>query len=144
MREIANYYSFTANSGRLNGYITLILKRSCSKLLAAKFNLRTMRATYLKFTGDLTSPNGTKFVKLSSTATNKFKTSPVVKSLCLYGIQSLSNLYDLKCVVCGADSNIDIIRKMREANPNIAKVDKIMVKMNRKQIPLCRTYEKTS
>lgn len=144
MREIANYYSFTANSGRLNGYITLILKRSCSKLLAAKFNLRTMRATYLKFTGDLTSPNGTKFVKLSYTATNKFKTSPVVKSLCLYGIKSLSNLYDLKCVVCGADSNLDIIRKMSEANPNISKVDKIMVKMNRKQIPLCRTYEKTS
>jgi len=76
MRGIANYYSFTANSGRLNRYITLILKRSCSKLLAAKFNLGTMRATYLEFTGDLTSPNGTKFVKLSYTATNEFKTKP--------------------------------------------------------------------
>ena len=75
MRVIANHYSFTANSVRLNRYITLIMKRSCSKLLAAKFNLGTMRATYLKFTGDLTSPKGIKFVKLSYTATNEFKTN---------------------------------------------------------------------
>ena len=64
MRGFANYYSFAANYGRLAGYLTLVLKRSCCKLLAAKFNLGTMKSTYLKFSGDLTSPKGTKFVKL--------------------------------------------------------------------------------
>lgn len=140
MRGISNYYSFTANVGRLNGYITLILKRSCSKLLAAKFNLRTMKATYEKFTGDLTSPNNTKFVKLSYTATNEFKTnhSPIVKGL--YALKSIATLYKLKCAVCGSDSNIEMhhIRKMSDANPKLSKVDNMMVKMNRKQIPLCR------
>ena len=68
MRRIVDYYFLAANSGKLNRFITLILKRSCSKLLATKFNLGTMRAVYKKFSGDLTSPEGTKFVKLSNRA----------------------------------------------------------------------------
>ena len=65
MRGFANYYSFASNYGKLAGYLTLILKRSCCKLLATKFNLGTMKTTYIKFTGDLTSPKGNRFVKLS-------------------------------------------------------------------------------
>lgn len=103
MRGIANYYTFAANAGKLNRFITLILKRSCSKLLATKFKLGTMKAAYLKFSGDLTSPKGTKFVRLSYTVNSEFKinSSPIVTSL--YAINSIANLYELKCAVCASD-----------------------------------------
>lgn len=66
MIAFANYYSKASNYGKFAGYLTLILKRSCCKLLTAKFSLGSMKATYLKFSGDLISPKGCKFVKLSN------------------------------------------------------------------------------
>lgn len=140
MRGFDNYYSFASNHGQLAGYLTLILKRSCCKLLAAKFKLRSMKATYLKFSGNLTSPKGANFVKLSYKSTGEFriKASPVMTGL--YALKSLATLYDMRCTVCDSEENIEMhhIRMMKDANPKLSKVDEIMVKANRKQIPLCR------
>lgn len=58
-------YSFADNWGKINRYITLILRRSCCKLLTTKFTLKTMSQTYEKFGVDLVSPKGIKFAKLS-------------------------------------------------------------------------------
>ncbi|RKF65805.1 putative 91 kDa protein in cob intron [Erysiphe neolycopersici] len=133
MRGFDNYYSFASNHGQLAGYLTLILKRSCSKLLAAKFKLRSMKATYLKF-------SGANFVKLSNKSTGEFriKASPVMTGL--YALKSLATLYDMRCIVCDSEEYIEMhhIRMMKDANPKLSKVDEIMVKANRKQIPLCR------
>ena len=129
-----------ANYGKFAGQLILYLKRSYCKLLATKFNIKTMSATYKKFSGDLTSSKGINFIKLSYKATDTFRTrvSSIIPNF--FSLKSISNLYRLVCSICGADTNIEMyhIRLMKNANPKLLKVEKIMVKMNRKQIPLCR------
>lgn len=143
-RGISQYYSFAANYGRLTSYLILILKRSCAKLLAAKFTLKTMAKVYKRFGSDLASPRGYKFIKLSYTADKNFKrgvnANPQVVSL--YAMKSLSGLYNLPCAICGSEYKVEMhhIRMMKDLNPKrgASKVDKIMAKANRKQVPLCR------
>ena len=140
VRGFSNYYFFMANYGKLAGQLILYLKRSYCKLLAAKFNIKTMSATYKKFSGDLTSPKGINFIKLSYRATGIFRTrvSSIIPNL--FSLKSISNLYGLVCSICDANTNIEMhyIRLMKDANSKLLKVEKIMVKMNRKQISLCR------
>jgi len=76
MRGLLNYYSFSHNYGRLASYIEFILKQSCAKLLARKFNLGTMAKTYKKFGPKLTGPKGKSLFKPSKKMTQKFLTKP--------------------------------------------------------------------
>lgn len=48
-RGILNYYSFADNYKRLSQTLFSILRNSAAKVLAAKFKLRTVRQTLLKF-----------------------------------------------------------------------------------------------
>ena len=142
MRGFDNYYSFASNHGQLAGYLTLILKRSCSKLLAAKLKLRSMKATYLKFSGNLTSPKGANFVKLSYKSTGEFriKASPVMTGL--YALKSLATLYDMRCIVCDSQENIEMhhVKHIRKSNKKAKGFTQLMSKLNRKQIPVCSNY----
>jgi len=142
VRGFSNYYSFMANYGKLAGQLILYLKRSCCKLLAAKFHIKTMSATYKKFSGDLMSPKEINFIKLFYRATGIFRTrvSSIIPNL--FSLKSISNLYRLVYSICSADTKIEMhhIRLMKNANPKLLKFNKIMVKINREQIPLCRNY----
>jgi nicotine oxidoreductase len=143
MRGFSNYYSFVSNRGKLSSFLNFILKRSCAKLLATKFNLKTMAQTFKKFGPDLKSTDckGIKLVKLPYNNTGEFKidANPIIQNL--YSTKSLANLYNLSCSLCGSDYRVEMhhIRMMKNLNPKLSKVDQIMVKANRKQIPLCRS-----
>lgn len=73
--------------------------------------------------------------------TLKFLTSdtPIIKAL--YGSISLATLDNLKCAVCESEYRVEMhhVRHMKDLNPKLGVVDKLMVRANRKQIPLCRS-----
>jgi hypothetical protein len=85
--DFLNYYSFTANYGRLARLLIFILNRSCCRLLVAKFKLPSMKAAYIKFSRDLTSPDGIKFAKLPYTVSEDLK---------IKGDTKIRSLYDMK------------------------------------------------
>jgi hypothetical protein len=150
LRGYLNYYKFAHNYGRLVSATAYILKQSCAKLLAAKYSLDTMAKVYARFGPQLSTvhkdnkdPKKNKtysFLKPSYQITLKFLTnsSPVIKAL--YGSVSLSTLDDLKCSICESEYRVEMhhIRQMKDLNPKLNYLDKLMARRNRKQIPLCR------
>lgn len=61
-REFINYYSLAHNLGSFSGYIHMVLKSSCAKLLAAKFNLKSQKKTYEAFGKNLLGKDKIAFV----------------------------------------------------------------------------------
>jgi hypothetical protein len=145
LRGLINYYGFVHNYSELATYAYYILKQSCAKLLAAKFTLGTMRKTYNKFGNDLKYQDGKEaaFIKPSyKINTNRFniKASPIIPSLYAKSL-SLARLENKVCVTCGSEYRVEMhhVRMMKDLNPKISEFDKLMVRRNRKQIPLCRS-----
>nr|YP_009327877.1 hypothetical protein [Epichloe festucae]APB96835.1 hypothetical protein [Epichloe festucae]APB96895.1 hypothetical protein [Epichloe hybrida] len=150
-RGYLNYYKFAHNYPRLASTVGYYLKQSCAKLLTAKFSLGTMAKTFNKFGPnlgvthkDMKDPKKNKFYSFlnpSYKTTLKFLTdsSPVIKAL--YGSVSLSTLDDLECAKCNSKYRVEMhhIRHMKDLNPKLNSLDKLMVRRRRKQIPLCRT-----
>ena len=148
LRGILNYYNFVHNYGKLVSRTTYMLKQSCAKLLAAKFSLHTMSKVYTKFGSNLEYVHVSKenkkkvysFIKPSYKLTFKFiiNSTPVVQTL--YGSKSIANLDDLVCVKCESSVNVEMhhIRQLKDLNPNLDMIDKLMASRKRKQIPLCR------
>jgi hypothetical protein len=149
-RGYLNYYKFAHNYPRVASVVGYLLKQSCAKLLAAKYSLGTMSKAYKKFGPQLTTtcfdnkdPKKQKlysFLVPSYRITLKFLTNstPIIKSL--YGSVSLSTLDNLECVLCGSEFKVEMhhIRYMKDINPKLSLLDKLMVRRQRKQIPLCR------
>lgn len=140
LRGYLNYYNFVHNYGRLASYIEYVLKQSCAKLLATKFKLGTMASTYKKFGPTLTGPKGISLYKPEYKITMKFlvKVSPVIGSL--YLEKTNVTLNNLKCSVCNSEYRVELhhVRAMKDLNPKISYMDRQMVRINRKRIPLCR------
>lgn len=146
VRGYLNYYSFVHNYGVLTSRILLIMKGSCAKLLAAKYSLKTTAQVYKKFGKKLgvralkENEKPLAFIQPSYKLTLKFKTkdNPVINT----NIMTISqaSLQGLVCQACGSDYRVEMhhIRKMKDLNPKANYIDKIMAKINRKQIPLCR------
>lgn len=149
-RGYLNYYKFAHNYPRVASTVGYYLKHSCAKLLAAKFSMGTMKKVINKFGPNLSvkhqdskEPKKTKvysFLIPSYKITLKFLTdsSPVIKAL--YGSVSLSTLDDLECVKCSSKYRVEMhhIRHMKDLNPKLNSLDKLMARRRRKQIPLCR------
>jgi hypothetical protein len=117
-------------------------------LLAAKYSINTRTKIFKKFGQDLaSSKNGVKFLKPSYKSNMldfKIKTKDLESSgniKALYALsKSKARLYNLACSACGSNQFVEMhhVRAMKDLNPKLSHIDKIMVRMNRKQIPLCR------
>nr|YP_010391192.1 hypothetical protein NDA36_mgp37 [Fusarium vorosii]QID45199.1 Reverse transcriptase (RNA-dependent DNA polymerase) [Fusarium graminearum]UPX02618.1 hypothetical protein [Fusarium vorosii]DAC73639.1 TPA_asm: hypothetical protein [Fusarium graminearum] len=140
MRGYLNYYKFAHNYGRLTSYVEYILKQSCAKLLATKLSLGTMAKTYKKFGAQLTGPKGKGLFKPSYKTTLKFliNSSPVIGAM--FQNKSTATLDKLECKICGSSHKVEMhhIRAMKDLNPKLSYLDREMVRVNRKRIPLCR------
>lgn len=150
-RGYLNYYIFANNYSRVASTIGYYLKQSCAKLLAAKYSMGTMAKVFNKFGPNLTVKHkDLKDAKKSKTYsflipsyknTLSFLTdsNPVIKAL--YGSVSLSTLDDLECAKCSSKYRVEMhhVRHMKDHNPKLNSLDKLMVRRRRKQIPLCRT-----
>jgi group II intron reverse transcriptase/maturase len=145
LRGYLNYYNFTHNFGTLASSLVHILKSSCAKLLAAKYTLRTQAQAYKKFGELLTAPANSKekeinFLKPSYKITLKFITNntPIIRAL--YGSKSIASLDELICHVCGSEYRVEMhhVRALKDLNPKLSLIDKLMASRRRKQIALCR------
>jgi len=133
----------------LVGILNYLLKSSCAKLLAVKFSLKRQAKVFKKFGAQLSyvhvNDKGVEkrydFYKPSYKATLKFmgNASPIVSSL--YGNLSLASLDGLTCSVCQSDYRVEMhhVRHLKDLNPKLSLVDKLMAKRKRKQIALCRS-----
>lgn len=150
LRGLINYYGFVNNYGKLAGYIYMTLKFSCAKLLAAKYKIRSMKKVFDKFGTNLTIHNTNAKGKMSIYSfykptwkinTNRYliNSNPIINTSYAENI-SLAKLDKLSCKICGSNFKVEQhhIRKMKDLNPKLSLVDRLMVKANRKQIPLCR------
>jgi hypothetical protein len=139
-RGFLNYYSFVHNYSRVVSYVGYILKQSCAKLLAAKFTLGTTIKVYKKFGKNLKSPKGISFISPSYKTTLQFKTKDYSTIQSLYSAKSIASLMGLVCTNCGSTDMVEMhhVRAMKNLNPRLSFLDKLMVKANRKQIPLCK------
>jgi group II intron reverse transcriptase/maturase len=149
-RGYLNYYKFAHNYPRVASRIGYILKQSCAKLLATKLSLGTMARVYKKFGPNLaishTDAKDPKKVKEYSFLIPSYKitlsfltnSNPIIKAL--YGSVSITTLDNLECTNCGSDYRVEMhhVRHMKDLNPKLSSLDKLMVRANRKQIPLCR------
>lgn len=137
-----NYYSFASNLNRLSTIVHYTLKRSCARLLAAKFTLGSQAAVFTRFGKDIKGKDKHSFVKaIYGINTGKFKLGTQDPLLRLYaeGI-SKASLEGLSCEVCGSDYRVEMhhVRMLKDLNPKANQIDKIMAAKKRKQIPLCR------
>lgn len=147
-RGFLNYYSFVHNYSRLVSCLNFYLKQSCAKLLAAKYSINNRAKIFDKYGKDLSSnKKGIKFINPSYNTNmlnfkvkiNNNELNGTIKSL--YALsKSKARLYNIACSACGSDQFVEMhhIRAMKDLNPKLSHIDKIMVRMNRKQIPLCR------
>ena len=146
IRGYINYYSFVHNFGIMTSSIVHILKSSCAKLLAAKFTLKTQAKVYEKFGKDLTYISREKNIKSISFIHPSYKItlkylincSPMITTL--YGNKSIASLDNLTCSMCSSDFRVEMhhVRALKDLNPKLSLTDKLMIKKQRKQIPLCR------
>lgn len=137
-----NYYSFTHNIHDISSWLHMTLKSSCAKLLAAKFRLKSQSYTFKKFGSNLQGEGKIAFVKAIYGIKPwdfKIKKSDVLGALFASNI-STASLNDLKCSVCESDYRVEMhhIRLLKDLNQELNKIDELMAKRRRKQIPLCR------
>lgn len=150
-RGYLNYYKFAHNYSRVASTVGFYLKQSCAKLLAAKYSMGTMAKVYKKFGPNLEvkhrdskDPKKDKiysFLVPSYKITLNFLTnsSPIIKAL--YGSVSLSTLDNLECTKCNSTYRVEMhhVRHLKDLNPKLDSLDKLMIRRRRKQIPLCRS-----
>jgi hypothetical protein len=130
------------NYGKMAASLSFLLFTSCAKLLAAKFNLNTVKKVITKFGPDLKGSSEIGFLK------PKLKLNPwefkmgvktYISALYSSGL-SAASLENLNCNSCGSTYRVEMhhVRMLKDLNPKISQIDRIMVKKRRKQIPLCR------
>ena len=56
----------------------------------------------------------------------------------LWNVRSINGLHEI-CASCGTDSGIEMhhLKHIKTINPNLNSFDKLLAKINRKQVPLC-------
>lgn len=156
-RGITNYYSFAHNLGKVSGFIHMILKSSCAKLLAAKFSMNSQQKILVKFGKDLKGSDNLAFVNATyknqpwnfkvaskSKSSDGITDNGLLRTLYAESI-SIASLEGLTCSVCDSDYRVEMhhVRKLKDLNPKLSKLDALMVKRRRKQIPLCRACHPT-
>jgi group II intron reverse transcriptase/maturase len=150
-RGILNYYSLANNYGNLASRVHFILKYSCVLTIASKMKLKTKKKVFKKYGKDLRILNEKgKIIACYPTIDYKrprksFKSIKNFNENFIEKIDSIVNRgrKDLKgpCVVCGSNANIEIhhVRSLKKRPKKGDFLSDMMSKMNRKQVPLCKS-----
>ena len=140
---ILNYYSFAGNRSQLVSFLHHTMRFSLAKLLAAKFSTGVSKI-FAKYGKNLApSEKGSKgFHEAEYGYKGLFVRKPVKTLVPLF--QSGGSNASLKkalCNLCGSDYRVEMhhVRKMKDLNPKLSKLDYLMAKRNRKQIALCKS-----
>ena len=140
LRRFLNFYSFVDNYSRFVSWIRWVIYSSAAKLLARKYNLSVTKV-FQKFGPHLSSGIFSLYDPKYITPNPKFKISvkPVIPNL-FAKFKSIAILYNLQCFICGSSYKVEMdqVRMMKDFNSKISAVDRLMIRVNKKQIPLCR------
>ena len=127
-----NYYSFAGNYSIFVSFLHFTLRFSLAKLLAAKYS-SDIPKVFSRFGHNLAPSKGEKGFKKAVLGFRGVFSRGMVSS-------SINQLYS-----GGSRVSLDRawvenhhVRMMKDLNPRLSKLDALMVKRNRKQIPLCR------
>lgn len=148
-RGIANYYSLANNYGKLLANIHYLLKYSCVLTIASKMRLKTKKAVFKKYGKNLRVPKAKGSVTYP---TPSYKRPSYTPNIMAYDDNFVDKLHarlprgrtDLAgpCFTCGSTENIEIhhVRALRKHGSTIKQdfLSRLMSKINRKQIPLCK------
>jgi hypothetical protein len=152
---LRSYYGKCSNFGHFSARIHYILKYSCALTICSKLRLRTLRKTFKRFGANLTqikdngeigvsypTPNGHyKKPKSRKGQTYVVRTEPgrLIQQLS-YRINRGRRDLEAKCYLCDSIDNIEIhhVRKL-ESGKSKDFLMHIQQRMNRKQIPLCKS-----
>ena len=141
-RGYMNYYSFALNLNKLSSWLHYTLKTSCLKLLASKLTLKSQSHVIKKYGNDLKGKDKVAFVEAKYGVNRwdfKSKSVDIIKTLFARSI-SKASLDNLSCAECNSDYRVEMhhVRMLKDLNPKARKIDAMMAKRRRKQIPLCR------
>nr|ATI20252.1 group II intron reverse transcriptase/maturase [Juglanconis oblonga] len=150
LQGITNYYTFADNRPRLNK-IVWILRESLRKTISRKLKLN--KASFLSRYGkhikmSIKKKDGK--VKIISFIGPVLSRSPMSFlgasgfydpfSIVDRKISTISSL-DMACANCGSEERVEMhhLRHIRTINVKLSPFDKMMARINRKQVPLCRS-----
>lgn len=149
LQGVMNYYSFCDNRLKLNK-IHWILKESLRKTISRKLKINKTEFLY-KFGNNITHKftlenDRERIISFKSPdlirnpmrffGTAKF-TDPF--AIVSYKISTI-NPFNMLCASCNSQDNIEMhhVKHIKTINPKLSPFDKMMAKINRKQVPLCR------
>jgi len=146
-----NYFSPVDNYFRFHQIVGYILRHSCAKTLARKFNLKTRAGAFKKFGKNLevtiTKKNQSRKYSLNIPESFKkirvFKTKtvsvPDPLAVLNYKLESQMSLEEV-CSVCGSDVKVEMhhVRHLRKDSVVTPGFTCLMSALNRKQLPVCR------
>jgi retron-type reverse transcriptase len=152
-RGILQFFNLANNYGRIAARVHYILKYSCALTIASKMKLKTLRRVFNKYGKNLNIKDQTKTTIISYPTINykrpkTFVQTPMLdfssleKSLDKYDNRLRRGRQDLKglCLLCGSQEKIEIhhVHKLSKSLKRKDYLSKVMARMNRKQIPVCK------
>lgn len=150
-RGILNYYSLANNYGNLAARVHFILKYSCVLTIASKMKLKTKKKVFKKYGKDLKILNDKGKIITCYPTINYKRPKKIPNSVKRFQKDFIEKIEtrvnrgkkDLKgpYVVCGSSRNIKVhhVRSLRKTPRKGNFLDDMMSKMNRKQVPLCKS-----
>lgn len=153
IRGILNYYSFVDNRQKLSK-LSFILKESLRKTLSLKHRIN--KQTFLSRFGKSISVirrNGISVKKIwfyepkLAKDPMKFMGSDVVNDPLTDPFDSVNwrvstkTNFDFPCAACGSSTSVEMhhIKHIKTLNVKLSEFDKAVARVNRKQVPLCRS-----
>lgn len=138
---IFNYYSFVSNTRSLSR-IYSILRSSAAKLLATKYKLKTQRKVYRKFGKILAQPNGKELIFRNNWEIRPmdFKENISTDISIIYTTRLTRSILNKICAICQSTEKVEMhhVKHLKNMNSKLTLMEKSMVSLNRKQIPVCR------
>lgn len=149
---LRSYYAKSSNFGHFSARIHYILKYSCALTICSKLRLGTLRKTFKRFGANLTQikdngeigisyPTPSKKPKPRRSKTYVARAEPgrLIQQLSARISRGRTDL-EAKCYLCESIDNIEIhhTRKLKSGKSKDFLMH-IQQRMNRKQIPLCRS-----
>lgn len=167
IRGLINYYGFVDNLRAFNAIVNYYIHHSCAKTLARKLNLDTRAKVFKKFGRYLGTPEmkGDNSIEIIHTARHppltpwserrsykKKNTKLIEKYVPIsydpfeaidWKLETQTGYYEL-CRVCGKDGDTEMhhVKHLRKDGNKSTGFLELMSKLNRKQIPVCRTCHK--
>ena len=150
-RGILNYASLANNYGRLAARIHYILKYSCVLTIASKMKLKTKKKVFKKYGKDLKILNEKGKIVISYPSISYKRPKKIPSNIKYFSEDYIDKIdarisrgrRDLKGprVVCGSNEFIEVhhVKSLKKRPRKNDFLEDMMVKMNRKQVPLCRS-----